>query len=345
MTEQPPTAYDAILLLSFGGPEKAADVMPFLEHVTEGRSVPPERLAAVAEHYAAFDGKSPANARCRQLIAALRDELTAHGITLPVYWGNLHWHPFVEATIDRMADDGVQRALVFVTSPYSSYSSCRKYLDAIARAREAVGERAPVVDKIRAYYNHPRFIEAEADKVREAFDRLPAPRRKAARLAFTAHSIPCAMAAECDYEAQLEDACQLVAAAVPRKRWQLVYQSRSGRPTEPWLGPSVAEHLGAIAAIGVQDVVVAPIGFVLEHFEVVWDLDHEVRAQAEELELGFERAGTVDDHPAFVAMIRELIEERIGRGGTGEPVERRRALGSRGPAEDRCGPNCCRYER
>jgi ferrochelatase len=327
-------SYDALLLVSFGGPEGMADVMPFLDRVLQGRNVPPERRRALARHYERFGGVSPINARNRALIEALRDELETSGLRLPIYWGNRNWHPFLADALRAMTGDGVKRALAFVTSAYSSYSGCRQYLEDIARARAEVGPSAPAVDKLRAFHDHPGFVEANADRVRDALAALPPARRAAARIAFTAHSIPAAMASGSDYVRQLRETCALVAAAVPHDVWTLVYQSRSGPPGVPWLEPDILEHLDALRAEGAQDVVVAPVGFVSDHMEVVYDLDTEARERAAALGLGFARAGTAGTHPAFVRMIRELVEERVA-GGV------RRALGAHGPRDDACAPDCC----
>ena len=330
--------YDSILLVSFGGPEQRADVMPFLENVVRGKNVPTERLKEVAAHYNHFDGKSPINDQNRALIGALEKELETSDIDLPIYWGNRNWHPFVADALREMQADGKKRALAFVTSAYSSYSGCRQYREHIEEARQEVGEGAPTVDKLRAFYNHPGFIEANVDRLLAALEALPKERRESARVAFTAHSIPDAMAATCDYVEQLEETARLVAEGARHDRWQLVYQSRSGPPQVPWLGPDIVEHLDALAQISTKDVVVAPIGFVSDHMEVVWDLDHDAREHATELGITLTRAETVGTHPAFVAMIRELIEERLGR------VTVRQALGKRGPYPDVCPPDCCNYK-
>lgn len=330
--------YDSVLVLSFGAPEQRADVMPFLENVVRGKNVPPERLKEVAAHYNHFDGKSPLNDQIRALIAALEEELRTSEIDLPVYWGNRNWNPFLVETLRQMRADGKKRALALVTSAYSSYSGCKQYLENIAAARAELGEGAPVVDKLRAFYNHPGFIEANVDHLLTALGTLPKERSECARVAFSAHSIPDAMAETCDYVEQLEETARLVAEAARHDRWQLVYQSRSGPPHVPWVGPDILEHLDALSQISVKDVVVSPIGFISDHMEVVWDLDHEARDYANELGITLTRASTAGTHPAFVSMIRELIEERLGR------VTVRQALGKRGAAPDVCAPDCCNYQ-
>jgi ferrochelatase len=311
-----------------------ADVAPFLDQVLRGRNVPPERRREVVHHYERFGGVSPINGQNRALLEALRVELAAHGPRLPLYWGNRNWHPFLADTLRAMAGDGVRRALAFVTSAYSSFSGCRQYLDDIARARAEVGPSAPAVEKLRAFHDHPGFVEANVDRVREALQALPADRRAAARIAFTAHSIPVAMAQASDYVRQLRETSALVAARVPHAEWALVYQSRSGSPRDPWLEPDILAHLDALRADGVADVVVAPVGFVSDHMEVVYDLDTEARERAAALGLGFVRAGTAGTHPAFVRMVRELVLERVAGG-------ERRALGAHGARPDACAPDCC----
>lgn len=338
MSEEPNPPYDCILFVSFGGPEKPDDVMPFLENVVQGKNVPKERLAEVAEHYHHFDGKSPINDQNRKLIAAVKEELEEHDIDLPIYWGNRNWHPFLKAALEKMSADGKKRALAFVTSAYSSYSGCRQYREDIEKARKQLEEDAPAVDKLRVFYNHPGFIEANVDRLLEALETLPKDRREAARIAFTAHSIPNAMAEGCDYAEQLEEAARLVAEGARNDRWQLVYQSRSGPPHVPWLGPDILEHIDALAQIGVKDLVVAPIGFLSDHMEVVWDLDVEARNHASNSGITLTRAPTVGTHPAFVSMIRELIEERLGLTKT------KQAMGKRGPSHDVCPPDCCQYQ-
>ncbi len=322
--------YDALLVVSFGGPEGMDDVIPFLENVLRGRNVPRERMLSVAHHYEIFGGVSPMNQQNRNLIAALRQELETHGPNLPIYWGNRNWHPLLPDTLRQMASDGVRNALAFVTSAYSSYSSCRQYRENIARAQAEVGPGAPRVDKLRAFYNHPLFIEANVDHIREAWSQVD----QKAELVFTAHSIPESMAANCDYAAQLREAGGLIAETLKIDRWRVVYQSRSGSPAQPWLGPDITDCLRQINAAGVSDVVVAPIGFVSDHMEIVYDLDYEAQNLAHELGMKMVRAATAGTHPAFVKMIRELMLERIHS----EPP---RFLGSRGPVHDVCPADCC----
>jgi len=327
---------DAILLLSFGGPDGPDDVIPFLENVLRGRNVPRERLLEVAEHYQHFGGKSPINEQNRRLMAALRQELAAHEIRLPIYWGNRNWHPLLAETMRTMAAEGVRRALAVVTSSFSSYSGCRQYLEDIACATAQVGPAAPAIEKLRVYYNHPGFLEAQADRVRETLAKLPPDRRAAAQLLFTAHSIPQSMSAGCPYVAQLEEAAAIVATMVGCCDWQLVYQSRSGPPTQPWLEPDVSDALRAKAAAGeVRDVVLVPIGFLSDHMEVIYDLDQVATETANELGLNLLRAGTVGCHPRFVSGLRELIAERL------DPSLPRAALGTRGVWPDVCPADCC----
>jgi ferrochelatase len=328
-------AYDALVLVSFGGPEGRDDVLPFLEQVTRGRGVPRERLLAVAEHYYHFGGVSPINGQNRALLAAIRAELETHGPRLAVYWGNRNWHPMLDATVRQMARDGVRRALAFVTAAYASYPACRQYREDIARAIAAAGDGAPVIDKLRLFHDHPAFIEAMADRTEAALAAVPPAARAAAHLVFTAHSIPLAMARASAYEAQLRETAGLVTARLQaRHPWTLVYQSRSGPPEVPWLEPDIGDHLDGLARQQVRAVVVVPVGFVSDHLEVRYDLDTAAAARAAALGLHFVRAETVGTHPRFVAMIRELCLERLA----GAP---RRALGARGAAPDTCDDDCC----
>ncbi len=331
------TGYDAILIVGFGGPEKKDDVMPFLENVLRGRNVPRERMLEVAEHYYHFDGISPINGQVRDLIAVLTPELRSAGVDLPVYWGNRNWTPMLADTMQQMKDDGVTHALGVVLAAYSSYSSCRQYREDIAKAREAVGEGAPVVDKMRVFYNHPDFVSTNARKVHDALGEVPADRRSSTHIAFTAHSIPSSMASSCNYEKQLTETCRLIAEMlhIPPHRWKLVYQSRSGRPQDPWLEPDILDHLQTLHDEGVKDVVVQPVGFLSDHMEVMYDLDDEAMHKARALGITMVRARTVGTDPAFVGMMRELIVERI----TQSPE--RRAVGEFGPNHDVCPVDCC----
>jgi len=328
--------YDALLVVSFGGPESNDEVIPFLENVLRGKNVPRERMLAVAEHYYHFGGKSPINQQNRELIAALRTELDQTGLKLPIYWGNRNWHPLLSDTLLQMKHDGVRRALAFVTSAYSSYSGCRQYRENIAASQAQGGPGAPEVDKLRVFYNHPGFIEPTVERVRSALNNLPERTRDRACVIYTAHSIPFSMAQSCRYVAQLEQVCHLVSTELGRSGDRLVFQSRSGPPTQPWLEPDVLDHLREIKQRDLAaGVVIAPIGFISDHMEVLYDLDTEAKQLCEELQLPMVRAGTVGAHPRFVRMIRQLIEERMSE----EPV--RIALGTLGPSPDICPTDCC----
>ncbi len=335
--------YDAFLLLGFGGPERPDEVMPFLRTVTAGRDIPADRLAEVAEHYYHFGGVSPINAQNRALLGALGAEFAGHGIGLPRYWGNRNSAPWLSDALERMRADGVRRALVLATSATGGYSGCRQYRENLIDARAKAGDGAPELVKLRHFFNHPGFITANADRLRAALADIPQPGRGAARLVFTAHSVPAVADATAGpdghlYSRQQHETARLVAEAVrgPRARFDLVWQSRSGPAQVPWLEPDVNDHLRALAAGGVGDVVLAPTGFVSDHLEVRWDLDHEARATAAELGLRLVRAETAGTHPAFVAAVRELVQERLGAGV-------RRAVGPMGPSWDTCPweRGCC----
>ena len=331
--------YDALLLVSFGGPESRDEVIPFLENVTRGRGVPQARLEQVAEHYYAFGGVSPINQQCRDLVAAIEKDFAAGGVGLPVYWGNRNWDPYLADTVAAMAADGVRSALAFVTSAYSSFSSCRQYLDDIARARAQVGDGAPRIDKLRPYFNHPGFIEPLADATTVAVQSLPAAVRDQADLVFTAHSIPAAMAAASGpgggaYPAQLTEASGLVAERVGARSWQLAYQSRSGPPSQPWLGPDVCDCISELASSGSPAVVLVPVGFVSDHLEVKYDLDVEAAEVAARHGIALARAATAGTDPRFVAMVTELVAEQLD----GSPP---RALGRPWPVAEFCASGCC----
>ena len=332
-------AYDAFVLMSFGGPEKPDDVMPFLRNVTRGRGVPESRLLEVAEHYMHFGGVSPINEQNRSLLTAVTEDFSAHGVDLPTYWGNRNWHPMLEDTVAQMRDDGITHALGFATSAYGGYSSCKQYWEDVAQARKTVGKGAPVISKLRQFWDHPGFVGPHVDAVREALTKLDPQRRATTRLVFTAHSIPVSMARTAGptggrYNAQLEETARLVhAEAAGDLTWDLVWQSRSGPPQVPWLEPDINDHLKTLAGQGITDVVVSPIGFVSDHLEVIWDLDNEAAETAEELGLGYARAATPGIDPRFVALVRELVQERT----SGAP---RRRLGTL-PVWDDCPVGCC----
>ena len=357
--------YDALLLVSFGGPEGAADVIPFLERVLKGRRVPRERMMEVAEHYHHFNGVSPINSQNRALISALERALANHDLSFPVYWGNRNWHPLLADTVRRMAADGIQRALALVTSAYSSYSNCRQYLENIEDARREVGCGAPEIDKIRPFFHHPGYIETMEARVRSALDRLPDARRASAHLVYTAHSIPLAMARGCAYEAQLREVSRLISERAGASSWALAFQSRSGPPAQPWLEPDVCDYIRSFhetgagraaradragqedadraaradradqAALADRDIVLIPVGFISDHMEVVYDLDVEARACCDELGVRMVRAETAGTHPRFVETIVELVEERLS------PTTARAAAGVLDPWPDRCPPDCC----
>lgn len=349
--------YDALLLLSFGGPEGQDDVLPFLENVTRGRGVPRERLEAVGVHYQRFGGVSPINEQNRALRAALQDDLAGHGIDLPVYWGNRNWAPFLADTLREIVRDGRRRVLTLVTSAYASYSGCRQYREDLAGALSLLaGEGLPLprVDKMRHYHNHPGFLTTMAEGVLAALAELPATVRDGAHLAFCTHSIPTAAAdtsgpapgrrAGGAYVAQHLDAARVIAAAVREatgveRPWQLVYQSRSGAPHVPWLEPDVLDHLRTLRDGGAPAVVMVPVGFVSDHMEVRFDLDTEALATAKELDLPAVRSATVGCHPRFVAALRELVLERAATERGESPP--RRAAGGLGPGHDVCPADCC----
>jgi ferrochelatase len=303
-------SYDALLWLSFGGPEGPEDVRPFLENVTRGRGVPPERLDEVEAHYQHFGGVSPINKLNLSAIEAVRERL---GAGLPVYFGNRNWHPMAEDTLAEMKRDGVRRALVFPTSAYGGYSACRQYDEDILRARAAVGDDAPELVKLRQFFDHPLFVDSFADAVRAAARELP----EDYRLVFTAHSVPVSADQAAGppeeggrrYSRQIAEASRLVAEAVGRAEYDVVWQSRSGPPRIPWLDPDVVDHVEALHEAGVTGILVCPIGFVSDHLEVVWDLDTEARDRAAELGMAFARAATPNGDPRFAELVVELVRE------------------------------------
>jgi len=329
--------YDAVLIPAFGGPEKPEEVIPFLEGIMRGRNVPRKRILEVARHYERFGGRSPNNDQCRRLVSALEADLEANGPKLPVYWGNRQWCPYVADTIRRMADDGISRAAAFFPSPYSSYATCRRYLESIDQARADVGDCAPRVDKLRGYFNHPGFIETLVERAGDALEQVPPERRADASLIFTAHSLPVAMASRCDYERQLAETARLVGLGLSRSDWSMAYQSRSGPPAEQWLEPDICCFLRQLKQRrpAIADVVVVPVDFIWDHMEVVYDLDVEVRQLCDELSINMIRAVTAGTHRRFVAMIRHLVVERADHSPD------RIVLGRLGPAPDVCSGDCC----
>lgn len=330
------TEYDALLLVSFGGPERTEDVLPFLENVTRGRGVPRERLLTVAEHYYHLGGRSPINEQNRALIAALEQDFQGHGLKLPIYFGNRNWAPFLVDAVRDMQRDGVRRALAFITSAYSSHSGCRQYLGDIARAQTEV-PGAPVIEPLRRFFNHPGFIDACVDRVGAARSDLGTrigPEIDKARIVFTAHSIPRSMADTSEYERQLRSNAALISERLGHSRWDLVWQSRSGPPSVPWLEPDVLDHLRVLATAATPGVVLAPIGFLSDHVEVLYDLDVEAHALCTELRLPMTRAATVGTHPRFIETVRELVLERV----SGAPV---RSVGPLAPWPTPCPVGCC----
>ncbi|GAA3886403.1 ferrochelatase [Saccharothrix violaceirubra] len=334
-------SYDALLWLSFGGPEGPDDVRPFLENVTRGRGVPPERLDEVERHYLHFGGVSPINALNRAAIAAVEPLLD-----LPVYFGNRNWHPLVERTLAEMKDAGVRRALVFPTSAYGGYSACRQYDEDVERARAAVPD-APELVKLRQFFDHPLFVDSFADAVRSA----ATPFGDDYRLVFTAHSVPLSADAAAGppaegghrYSRQVAEASRLVASQVGVAEYDVVWQSRSGPPQVPWLEPDIVDHLDVLHAKGVANVVVCPIGFVSDHLEVVWDLDTEARDRAAELGLGFGRAATPNGDPRFAQLVAELVAEHV----SGAPARKLSDFPAAGCTVNGapCAPLCCEPAR
>lgn len=340
-------SYDALLFVSFGGPEGPDDVLPFMENVTRGRGIPRERLIEVSAHYQQFGGVSPINAQNRALIRAVEHELQTCGPKLPIYWGNRNWSPYLVDALRDMQRDGVRRALAFVTSAYSSYSGCRQYREDIQRAIDALDPAdgpLPVVDKIRAFYNHPGFVDPIVDNTIASINEFLREDVSPTHLAFTAHSVPMSMAMSSDYVVQLREATTLVTTEVVRRTGlaltsELVYQSRSGAPGQPWLEPDICDHLDTLRSNGANGVVIVPIGFISDHMEVVYDLDTQAAERAQTIGLPTRRAATVGTDPRFVTMIRQLVEERIRVDDGETPV--RLCVGARGPNHDVCPMDCC----
>ncbi len=338
--------YDAILIVGFGGPEGREDVVPFLENVLRGRNVPHERMLEVAEHYYRFEGISPINQQVRDVISALKTELQQHNITLPIYWGNRNWKPMLPETMQQMKEENISRALGLVLSAYGSYSSCRQYLEDIKNGQQIVGEETPSVDKIRLFYNHPNFIAANKENLQQAVTQLSTlPNESSSdesfcnefHVAFTAHSLPMSMAKNCQYVEQLQETCRLVAEGIglPPDRWKLVYQSRSGRPSDPWLEPDICDHIETLHQANVKNLIIMPIGFLSDHIEVLYDLDEEAKTISKQLGITMIRAATVGVHPQFITMLRLLIEERL------KTDSKKLAIGHHCAATDTCSTECC----
>ena len=333
--------YDAILVLSFGGPEGEDEVIPFLENVTRGRGIPRERLAKVGEHYFHFGGVSPINAQNRELIANIEAELTARGIDLPVYFGNRNWYPFAAETAEQMLADGHRNPLVFATSAWGGYSACRQYDEDIQRLREVTPEVN--YTKLWQFYGHPVFVQLIADKLRAAVERAP----EGATVLFTAHSVPTAADAAAGgaedphlYSRQVAEAARLVAAEAGVSDYEVVWQSRSGNPATPWLEPDVVDRTRELHGEGkLQHLICVPIGFITDHMEVVWDLDTELKQACDEIGVSFERVGTVGLEPAFASMIVDLVEA-VATDGKPQTLSSVDTLGCTVNGEP-CKVDCC----
>jgi ferrochelatase len=296
-------SFDALLVVSFGGPERHEDVLPFLENVLRGKNVPRERMLEVAEHYYHFDGRSPINEQNRELIATLEREFKSHGMKMPVYWGNRNWHPLLADTLRRMQAAGVRRAAALVTSAFGSHSGCRQYREDIARAQQEAGTQNLTIEKLPNFCARPEFVEVMTERVRAAMSQMPG----AEQIVFTAHSIPVSMAESSPYVRQLKEASACVAAACDMSNWTLVYQSRSGPPSQPWLTPDICDYLRAQQAAGLRSVIICPIGFISDHMEVLYDLDTEARALCDQIGLKMVRSGTAGTHPKLAAMVRDMV--------------------------------------
>jgi ferrochelatase len=345
-----PVEYDAILLASFGGPEGQDDVIPFLRNVTRGRGIPEERLEEVAHHYRAFGGISPINEQNRQLKVALERELSRRGIDLPVLWGNRNWEPYISDAITEAKDQGLTKLIAIGTSAYSSYSSCRQYREDYARALDETGLAGEIqIDKVRQFFDHPGFVQPFIDGVREALAEVENRGVSGAetRVLFSTHSIPTADAEKSGpqgnaYQQQhLAVAEVIMAAAESDVEWDLVYQSRSGPPTQPWLEPDINDRMREVAESGTKAVIIVPLGFVSDHMEVKWDLDTEAMETAEELGIFATRVPTPGIHPDYVTGLVDLVLERVN----GTPTADRPALTNLGPWYDVCRPGCCENVR
>jgi ferrochelatase len=355
-----PVAYDAILLAGFGGPEGQDDVIPFLRNVTRGRGIPEERLEEVAHHYRHFGGVSPINDQNRELKAALEAELASRGLDLPVLWGNRNWNPYLKDALTEANERGLKKVIAIATSAYSSYSSCRQYREDFAGALEETGLQGSIqIDKVRQFFDHPGFVEPFIEGVRtglaEIEQKVPGidPATEV-EILFSTHSIPSVDAAKSGpaergfgeggaYAAQHLAVAEVVAQAAADGvvRWQLVYQSRSGPPSMPWLEPDINDAIAELPAKGIRAVIIVPLGFVSDHMEVLWDLDNEAMESSEEAGLVAVRVSTPGTHHAYVKGLVDLVLERRD----GVPVEQRPAMTKLGPWYDVCRPGCCENAR
>ena len=325
--------FDSLLLLSFGGPENSDDVMPFLRNVTAGRGVPDERLAVVAEQYELFGGKSPINELNQQLLSALDEELVSRGHEMATFWGNRNWHPFVTDTIADLKSLGHTSTVCLVTSAFSSYSGCRQYHEDLDRARNEV-PGAPNIERVRVYWDHPDFLGTAAELLAESRD--AAGLSSETPVLHSAHSLPLSMAANCDYQQQLNEAASIVnELAGMRGPYEVVFQSRSGPPSVPWLTPDIDQRIHELAEQGTQEILVHPLGFVADHMEVLFDLDTQSAAAAKEADVKMVRTPTVGTHPRFVSMLVDLVEEAAGLRAD------RPSLSKSGPRPDKCNSQCC----
>ena len=325
--------FDSLLLLSFGGPENSDDVMPFLRNVTAGRGVPDERLAVVAEQYELFGGKSPINELNQQLLCALNEELASRGYEMATFWGNRNWHPFVTDTVADLKSLGHTSTVCLVTSAFSSYSGCRQYHEDLDRARNEV-PGAPNIERVRVYWDHPDFLGTAAELLAESRD--AAGLSSETPVLHSAHSLPLSMAANCDYQQQLNEAAAIVnELAGMRGPYEVVFQSRSGPPSVPWLTPDIDQRIHELAEQGTQELLVHPLGFVADHMEVLFDLDTQSAAAAKEAGVKMVRTPTVGTHPRFVSMLVDLVEEAAGLRAD------RPSLSKSGPRPDKCNSQCC----
>jgi len=305
--------YDAIMLLAFGGPTSSEEIRPFLARVLRGHPVPAERIEEVVRHYEAVGGRSPLNEITLRQARSLEKALKEIGLPLPVYVGLRHSSPFLRETLDRMTAEGVKRALGFILSPHQTEASWERYKKNVEEARDELGGCAPDIDYCPGWHAHPLFIECLAQQIQSALEQVAPSKRQVTPLVFTAHSVPTAMAAQSLYVEQVQETSWLVAGRLDHRRWSVAYQSRSGRPQDSWLEPDIGQVIRTLAAQGEAEVVVAPIGFVCDHVEVLYDLDIEARKIAEGLGMSFLRASCVNDHPIFIRMIAEVIEASIRR--------------------------------